>query len=347
MRDDGYFAASNSGEGFKNYYEEVFGGSDRIFVIKGGPGTGKSRFMSEVAEYAAAHDWECERYYCSSDPNSLDGIKLFREGEVISVIDGTPPHAWEPRLPGVRDEIVNLGDFWNGARLRERGEDIKAIEARKKELWRAAYRWLSGSLDMCRVVRDISIKYLDGDALQRRARELVADIPDGKEFKTEVGLISSVGMYGEISLGEYFRRASRLYLVNDYLMTAHLLLVELLALARSKKLSVRISYDPVDAERLDGIYFEESGLCVAVGKVRDEREFDSIDMREFCHPDYDAMRSAEYADSARRAMLGGACDTLDEINRLHFKLEEIYVSAMDFAAKEKFTREFCKKIFGS
>lgn len=343
---EGYFAASNSGEGFKNYYSEVFGGSDRIFVIKGGPGTGKSRFMGEVAEYAVNRGWSCERYYCSSDPNSLDGIKLFRSGQVISVIDGTPPHAWEPVLPGVRDEIVNLGDFWNGECLRERGEEIKRIEARKNELWRAAYRWLSGSLDMCRTVRDISIKYVDGEALRQRARELVADVSEGDGFKTAVGLISSVGMYGEVSLGEYFRRASRLYIINDYFMTAHLFLTELLALAREKKLSVRISYDPIDSDRLDGLYFEASGLCVAVGRGREERKFESVDMREFCRLDYDAIRTAEYADSARRAMLGGACDTLDEINRLHFKLEEIYVSAMDFAAKEKFTREFCEKNFG-
>lgn len=346
VRDEGFFAASNSGRGFKNYYTDVFGISDRIFVIKGGPGTGKSRFMNDVAEYSTARGWVCERYYCSSDPNSLDGIKLFRDGKVISVIDGTPPHAWEPQLPGVRDEIVNLGDFWDSKGLLEHADEIRGIEKRKNELWRAAYSWLSGSLDMCRTIKEISIKYIDGEGLRRRAQELLSDVRDGNEFKTTVGLISSVGMYGEISLKGYYRLAKRICAIEDCFMSAHLLLTELLALARTKKLSVRVSYDPVDSERLDGVYFEESGLFVGVGKVREDRDFEILYMSELCHPDYDAIRSAEYADSARRAMLGGACDTLDSINSLHFRLEKIYSSAMDFAAKEAFTREFCKKNFG-
>ena len=37
-----YFAASNSSEGFVNYYDACFGSDsrvDRLYVIKGGPGT--------------------------------------------------------------------------------------------------------------------------------------------------------------------------------------------------------------------------------------------------------------------------------------------------------------------
>ena len=44
------FAASNSCEGFKSYYGEIFAGPgiERLYVIKGGPGTGKSHFMRTV-----------------------------------------------------------------------------------------------------------------------------------------------------------------------------------------------------------------------------------------------------------------------------------------------------------
>ena len=44
------FAASNSCEGFKNYYGEVFNDTraDRLYIIKGGPGTGKSTLMKTL-----------------------------------------------------------------------------------------------------------------------------------------------------------------------------------------------------------------------------------------------------------------------------------------------------------
>ena len=53
-----YFASANGTEGFANYFPEVFGGCRRLYVILGGPGTGKSRFLNEVA----ARGSEVERY---------------------------------------------------------------------------------------------------------------------------------------------------------------------------------------------------------------------------------------------------------------------------------------------
>ena len=49
-----FFAASNSERGFVSYFPENFRGrrTDRCYIIKGGPGTGKSRLLSELGEAA-------------------------------------------------------------------------------------------------------------------------------------------------------------------------------------------------------------------------------------------------------------------------------------------------------
>ena len=49
-----FFAAANSGNGFVSFYSQIFG-NDRIeqrYLIKGGPGTGKSTFMKKIAQRA-------------------------------------------------------------------------------------------------------------------------------------------------------------------------------------------------------------------------------------------------------------------------------------------------------
>ena len=48
------FAASNGAGGFKSYYDQVFDREEleRLYIIKGGPGTGKSRFMHIVAKFS-------------------------------------------------------------------------------------------------------------------------------------------------------------------------------------------------------------------------------------------------------------------------------------------------------
>ena len=38
MKNARFFAAMNTGNGFRSYFEETFGGAERRYVIKGGPG---------------------------------------------------------------------------------------------------------------------------------------------------------------------------------------------------------------------------------------------------------------------------------------------------------------------
>ena len=56
-------------------------------------------------------------------------------------------------------------------------------------------------------------------------------------------------------------------------------------------------------------------------------------------------RELNYTERMRRAMRGGALDSLERVREIHFRLEEIYMSAMDFDAKEAFTKKFCQRLF--
>jgi len=346
VTETGFFAASNSGRGFKNYFGQVFGRADRIFVVKGGPGTGKSRFMREVAGHAEAAGWQAEYYYCSSDPASLDGVLLRKQERSVAIIDGTPPHPWEPALPGVREELVNLGEFWDSAKLSAAGGEIRALTEKRTALWRMTYRWLAGCLDMCEAIKSVSAACLDSGALRAGAEAILAGVPDGEKWSLRPALISAVSMAGSVYSEHFIRCASTLFVIKDRYMTSHILLGEVLRLAEAKKLSLLVSYDPVDADRADGIYIEDSRVALVVSEFNFGRECINIDMDEFITPPDKKMRArAEYAERCRAAMLAGAIDVLGEIRDCHFQLEEIYTSAMDFEAKETFTREFCEENF--
>ena len=59
-------------------------------------------------------------------------------------------------------------------------------------------------------------------------------------------------------------------------------------------------------------------------------------------PSFDIIAAAE---RMRREMLRGAVDCLSRVCEAHFSVEEIYIRAMDFGAKESFTRSFCASLF--
>ena len=52
-----------------------------------------------------------EKLWCSSDPDSLDGV--FIPEKHCSVCDGTAPHVVEPVFAGAAEQIVNVAALWN------------------------------------------------------------------------------------------------------------------------------------------------------------------------------------------------------------------------------------------
>ncbi len=173
----GYFAAANSHRGFLSYFDELITRrSDRHLILKGGPGTGKSYFIRRAAKRAAELGGVVECYYCSSDPESLDGMLAFMpSGEVLGIRDGTAPHAAEATLPGVRDEIFDLGAFWNDAALRGEAQRIEKLGAAKSRAWEGAFNCLAAAGRISVTLRGRLGTALDGEKLERAAARAAGD----------------------------------------------------------------------------------------------------------------------------------------------------------------------------
>ena len=87
-----FFLGANTPQGFVSRFDQLADPTDgwREFVIKGGPGAGKSTLMKRVADFAAGRCGQVELIHCSSDADSLDGVIL--PDIKTSIADGTPPH---------------------------------------------------------------------------------------------------------------------------------------------------------------------------------------------------------------------------------------------------------------
>lgn len=88
-----FFLGANTPQGFVSRFDQLADPLDgwREFVIKGGPGTGKSTLMKRIANQAEKHCEHIELIHCSSDADSLDGVIL--HDVKTSIADGTSPHA--------------------------------------------------------------------------------------------------------------------------------------------------------------------------------------------------------------------------------------------------------------
>lgn len=112
-----FFLGANTPQGFCGYHQELYNGKEgwRAFLIKSGPGTGKSSFMKRVLALAIEQGWDPEVLRCSSDPDSLDGVVMHDIRTVV--FDATSPHILEPKYWGTVEELVDFSSCMDGDRL--------------------------------------------------------------------------------------------------------------------------------------------------------------------------------------------------------------------------------------
>lgn len=87
-----FFLGANTPQGFVSRFDQLADPDDgwRKYVIKGGPGTGKSRLMKQLAGELSHRCNKLELIYCSSDTNSLDAV--IATDLKAAIADGTSPH---------------------------------------------------------------------------------------------------------------------------------------------------------------------------------------------------------------------------------------------------------------
>ncbi len=334
-----YFAASNTENGFVSYFaENLRERADRCYIIKGGPGTGKSRLMQEMGAAFEAAGGDVEYYYCSSDPVSLDGLYVELENGSVAVLDGTAPHAEDIMRPGTVDNILDLGRFWDARALRERRGEIELWGRKKSDSYAAAYRALSAYGSLRRTADALVEECTDIDSITEETAKLALNFPKEKLLRTP---ISAVGMRGRVSF-DSFRENARLNLsVADsrgygvsYLYFGHLI---------SACGGGRVSPHPIMKGRYCGIL--AGGISVTETSITDKGD-KVIDSSEFV--DRSAYIRLKSRVERLRLLAEGALDEADiafrDAGEAHMKIEEIFISAMDFAAKEEYSRDLCAKI---
>ena len=103
-----YFLGANTAKGFFSVYEDFCkpDSGNFLYVIKGGPGCGKSSFMKKIGKAAEDAGLDVEYVLCSADPDSLDGVLI--PTWHVGYADGT---SWRWRFPPHRARMSIWDSF--------------------------------------------------------------------------------------------------------------------------------------------------------------------------------------------------------------------------------------------
>ena len=349
-----FFLAANSAQGFFSLFNELYIPDEgwKAYIIKGGPGTGKSGLMRRVAEAAEGRGYTVERIICSSDPGSLDAIIIPQKK--LCFADGTSPHVMEAKYPGAVEEIINLGQFWNSKTLQKNREHIitltncnKALHAKSARYVTACYQSAADSFNIAKSAVDN--KKIDNFA----SRFIVRNCQCSNRLGVQKNrLLNGITPKGYVTLFDTAKHyCDRIYAVNDEDSYVSCVLMESLRRsAVSNGIDVIACLNPLSPEGnpLHIILPEERIGLFTSNSAQSFKTlaYKNINTSRFVNRDIMAAHKQRliFNRKVSAEMLSEAIKLLEKAKKVHDDLEAYYIKAMNFDELNAFTDKLIEGI---
>ncbi len=343
-----YFLGANSAEGFYSRFADNYSPDWTAYIIKGGAGTGKSTLMRRFAEKAQKKGYLTELCPCSSDPDSLDAVIIPKEKLII--LDGTAPHVVEPKYPGLCEQIVNTGDFWDSAKLKEHSAEILNIMRENKAYHKKASAYITACGQLKKFnfshalnITDINACFDFGAGLAKRHIKNMGKA--AKEWVRFLGGITPKGYIFQNNTLDNFK--TKIVLKDEYGAAASIMLSAIRDYALSKNHEIITVKNPIlPSDITDAIIIPELSLAF----VREEYEKINCESKKHnAHRFYNAehlkkaREKIKFNKKAYLTLLDAAAQTLSKAKSTHDRLEKYYIDAMDYSALNEFFDSFLEK----
>jgi hypothetical protein len=351
------FPGGNTSKGFYSRFDNIISPEEarRIFVIKGGPGTGKSTLMKNISEIMTDHGYDVELMHCSSDSKSLDGVVVPELR--VALIDGTAPHVTDPKAPGAVDEIINLGEYWSEEAIAGNRTRIMKISNEIKVFFQRAYRYLKAAY---LIYEDSSALYgsvMNRAGLSSIAGEFSGILFDALPFSDKPGrqrclFASAITPDGPVSYVDDLLTLDNIYILEGFPGSGTDIVLERIKTAAVERgFDVEAFYCGFDPDRLEHLIIPElnTGFSTA-GKYHstDACAVRRVDFRQLLDDGVISVLSQEldYNGHEFDRLLDKAVKMISNAKKLHDELEACYMPHMDFEGIKKKQDEIVQRILG-
>ena len=349
-----YFLGANAPGGFFSLYDQLLPPEQAqvIYILKGGPGCGKSTLMRRIGGWAGEAGLETECILCSGDPDSLDAVIL--PGLGAAIVDGTAPHVVEPKYPGAVERYVNMGDCYDGEALRPLKGEIMDCMRGYKGCYQRAYRCLDAAAEIMEDQRSALCTELLSQKLAKRAAGILSrELPrraSARPGQVKQRFLGAVTHQGTVCLyGTAQAQCDKIYILSDSCGLAHELLLPLLTGAVERGFDVVACPDPMAPDRLAHLLIpqlELAFLTALPGCSFPEKPYRCIRMEAAA--DEELLRRnrprLRFAKKVSAALVEEAVSSLSQAKAMHDDLEGIYNPHVNFALVEEFAQKLWREL---
>ena len=350
-----YFLGANSPRGFYSLYDQLIPleQARAVYILKGGPGCGKSTLMKKVAQRAQELGLPAEVILCSGDPASLDAVVL--PSLQVALVDGTAPHVVEPKCPGAVEHYVNLGVCYDAAALAPLREEISRCMTAYQSCYPRAYRCLAAAAQLREDERAMLFTPQLEEKLARRAAGILK-----REVRPRKGhtpgrvtqrFLGAVTHKGVVTLYHTaLAQCSRVYELADSHGLSHSMLTHLLTGVTAAGYDAVVCPDPMAPERMEHLLVPGLGLAfltVPSHSALSVRPYRRI--RLDAMPEHTLLRQLRprlrFSAKICRSLTEEAVEALAQAKALHDELEGVYNPHVDFARVDEMAETLMAELF--
>lgn len=348
-----FFLGANSCEGFVSEFKSNYipDGNWKAYIIKGGPGTGKSSFMKYIAVKAADKGLKPVLCPCSSDPNSLDAV-ILNEKKII-ILDGTAPHTVEPSYPGACEILLNFGQFWKTELLRKNSEKIIETTFINKSYHKAAAGYISAAGQLMSDSYKTALSCTDIKKVRRYADGICRKyIPQNSGEGTEwVRFAEGITPIGIVTYaGTLTDEIDRTFVIEDkYGAVGNIIMNKIREYALKNGYEIITLKNPFLPSCItDHIIIPSLSLSFVTENdfVRPDKKVKRIHARRFTDTEklHSFRERLKFNSKAAKALLLAGVEKLASAKTVHDRLEKYYIDAMDFKKLTEFAEKFSDEI---
>lgn len=346
-----FFLGATTPAGFKGYFPQLAQEKDRqLYLIKSGPGCGKSTLMKTLAQRASG---PVQRIHCASDPDSLDGVVFAQP--CAAVLDATPPHSLEPTAPGADEVVVSLYHTLDAPALHVHQEEIQQLLARNQALRGRASRYVASAGSLLLDSRRAEACCANFDKVRRYVKRLCTRLlpRTGETPQEQLRLLSAVTPKGMVFYRSTVETAAqRVILFRDEYGAVSRLLLELIraeALARGHSIiTCPCAMHPED--KIDHILIPALSLAFVTDNSWHPVQISgaqAVCCTRFLDREHLAGYRARLQFNTRAAgeLLDQAVALMAQAKSCHDELENYYRAAVDFAQVDRAAQD-CARMLG-
>ncbi len=354
-----YLVCGHTAKGYVNLAGTNLEPLNKIYLLMGGPGTGKLDLWKEIASKLEGQDETVEYLHSPSDPEALDGMLFPALG--VGIVNAAVPQMTELRAPGAMEEYINLEEAWDINSLTYQKDRILELTKSMQLYYEKAYEEFGEGLRVHDEWEKIYIRAMDFTKANQLTTEVIAtlftDIRFDKPSCVKHRFFGGSTPNGPMDFVTNITAdiATRFFIKGRPGSGKSTMLKKLLEAAKARGIDTEVYHCGFDPDSLDMLLFPELSLSIFDSTSPHEyypcREGDKvIDMyTQLIKEDTDEHYAAELEDIVARyrshtkagtAYLAAAKDKMLE-------LEQLYQDATDYEAINLISEELYQRIMES